>query len=197
MGPTRKRIATRLLARAALPTATLALALGVAPMAAGARVHSFEGSCQLSGVVTLAHGIGLTPSPNRFVDSERGRCWGRLDGRRLPARGASVSAIATGEFVGGCGYGAATGALWRITFRPGKVGTAKPQGRARTLRLRDLVALTTGQNETILVRGARGGVAAVTSTFQAGPEVMDSCLKGRLRSVGVTRTLRTVTRVVG
>jgi hypothetical protein len=185
------------LARGAALIAGLCTLCAVWPAVASARAHSFEGSCDLQGVVKLDNPMGFVPSPNGFVDSESGTCTGKLDGRALPARGVRVSALATGDFVGGCGSSVATGALWRLTFHPG--ATRKPIRRAhgKTVRLRDVLALTTGVNETVLVRGERGGMAAVTSTFQSGSEALDQCREGRFTSVAVTRELRTLTPVAG
>jgi hypothetical protein len=165
-------------------------AFAVQPVAAApAATHTFEGSCAVIGVATVERPVTLVPSPNRVVYRATGTCNGTLDGRRLPATGAPVAYVASGDKITSC-----TSTLVRLTaalrFYPRR-------GRAaRVIRLAGEIVIA-GRNGGGPFRGAQSGTATATVTVQGGPEALEACAAGAVTHTVMSGELLTFGPIVG
>lgn len=168
--------------------AVVTLGLQPAP-ATAAPTHSFEGSCSVLGVATLTQPVSLVPAPNHVVYRATGRCYGTLDGRRLPATGAPVAYRAEGDKITGC-TSTVTQLGAELRFYP------RRRRATKIIRLTGELAIV-GRNGAGLFHGATSGTAEATVTVQGGRETLEACVAGGMTQTVMSGELLTLGPIVG
>jgi|tagenome__1003787_1003787.scaffolds.fasta_scaffold20987629_4 hypothetical protein len=178
------------LAAALAAAVTLLLAGGAGAQRAPS---SFDGSCELDGVLRFGTAIGNSPTQSTWAVDAAGPCSGTLNGRSVADDPVTTHFVGTGNLSCTASY-APPGGPGTITFSQGT--------RARSDDV--TIGFTFG---TFLQAGIKsapwtesGNVSGQTvgqSSFPLSQDLLDSCNAGTLRSVPVHLSSRTLGPFVG